>query len=119
MSGRDDRFGRNGDAPTPFELELLQASELDGEIWVVVGQRIGAAALFQIFDELGGMIVSVPRRESFIRRVYLPRRDAEALAMSRDGRTHAEIGAQLGVDPSAVTRARCRALRTRRRSNGR
>lgn len=91
--------------------EQLAACDAAGDVWVDVGQRIGADALFAILDLLAGATVSVPSRVGFVRRLYIPRRDQELLAM---GGTHsvAQLMAHFGLTRMGVSYARKRALRT-------
>lgn len=107
-------FGKRGQPPTDFEVALLARSQDLDDRWVAVGKRIGASALFAVLDELGGgEILSVPTREMFVRRLYLPIRDAEIRELAANHVPIAEIARTYNISPSAVSRAIDRGLRTR------
>lgn len=105
-------FGREGDPPTDFEVALLARCEDQDDRWVALGKRIGAAALFAVLEELGGLgTLSAPRRATFVMRLYRPVRDAEILALERAGVDRSEIGRTYGITRQSVDEAVLRALR--------
>jgi hypothetical protein len=107
MPARSDRpFSRRGDAPTAYEVTLLneaaQRAAVDS-VWIIIAARIGADALAVVLDEIGGEKVSVPTREGFFRALHEPVRDAriaELLARGVPGRVIAE---QTGISPGRVS----------------
>lgn len=111
---KDRRFGAGGEPPTDFEERLLDQCDNLDDVWVQIGKRIGARALFALMDEASGLLLSVPTRESFVRRLYIPARDREFLAMRERGMSVAQIARECGLGPRAVSRGIDRALRTRR-----
>ena len=74
----DPRFGEGAQPPTDFERQLLRESTNLADVWVEVGQRIGADALFALFGAVSGMILSVPRRATFVRRLVAATSDRVA-----------------------------------------
>lgn len=99
----DKQFSGPGDRPTMFETELLASAQQPDDVWVLIGQRIGAEALFAIFDEIGGEKVSVPSRESFVRRLYQPQRDEAIVhAFAELGLPLDDIARSFGLDRSVV-----------------
>ncbi len=115
MRNRDPRFGDDTQPPTEFESALLKNSHALDDIWVAVGKQIGPESLFRLFAELGGMIVSVPTRESFVRRLYLPMRDAEILARLHAGDQACDIAKDFRVTRQTIRSASLRALKTAQR----
>lgn len=109
---KDNRFGKTGEKPTEFERSLLDASNNIDDVWVLLGKRIGADALFAVLDEVPGMILSVPSRAGFVKRLYLPQRDQEILALSKT-HTDRQLTEKFHLTDEGVRQARKRALRTR------
>ena len=114
-AANDPRFGEGSAAPTEFEEELLRDCDNLDDLWVAVAKRIGLAATFEVFDELGSMIVSVPTRRSFVKRLYIPRRDQEILELYRQRVPKRELVKRYAMSPDSIDAARRRALRTRGR----
>lgn len=105
-------FGRHGDAPTEFEVALLARSQDIDDRWVSIGKRIGAAALFVVLEELGGLgTFSAPSRETFVMRLYRPQRDAEIRELVNGGVDRGEIARTYGISRTAVEKAEHRVLR--------
>lgn len=69
----DPRFGEGAQPPTDFERQLLRESTIRTDAWVIVGQHIGADALFVVFSRISGMILSAPAPERFAKRLGLAR----------------------------------------------
>lgn len=98
----DCRFSGVGDPPTVFEEQLLSCADQE-DLWVLIGQRIGARALFILFDEIGGEKVNVPKREVFQQRLYRPLRDAMVRALSREQHlNNSEIAQRTGLSRQTV-----------------
>lgn len=105
-------FGKRGDAPTEYETALLARCDNLDDRWVAVGKRIGAEALFIVLDEIGdGALVSAPSREMFVKRLYLPVRDAEILQLHQQDVDVGFIANTYRLTPKAVREAIARALK--------
>lgn len=91
----------------------LATADPGADVWIDVGQHVGAESLGWMLGTLAGETFSAPSREGFVRRLYIPLRDQEWLALSRT-RTTAQIAAQVGQPYHTVRKALLRALGTRR-----
>ncbi len=112
---RDPRFGQGSEPPTDFEVELIMEQDGIDDVWLEVGKDIGADALFRLLGRIGGEIVSVPTRQSFVRRLYIPRRDQEIVAdLQRRVPVH-RLAVKHHLSPDSILKARRRVLRTRGR----
>lgn len=115
MTGQRTDLGSEFQAITAFERELWTRADVVDDVWVELGKRIGLDNLVAVFHAVGGQVVSVPSRETFMRRLYVPYRDQQVLEMRRAGLGSRRIARELRLSLDTVKRARCRALRTRPR----
>lgn len=102
-------FSRKGECPTADELAILaRASANASSVWVAIAQRIGAAALFVVLDEIGGEKMHVPTREHFVHGLWVPMQRDTILALRAAGVPAREIAEQLNVSRRHV----CNVART-------
>lgn len=99
------RFSDRGDAPTDFEVRLLQQTQAEAA-WVVTGQRLmaelgaaaGARALAIVLDELGGEKLCVTPRRRFFEALWREQRDALVRDLATRGDwTYRDIAEALGL----------------------
>lgn len=113
-------FSDRGDAPTEFELRLLERAE-GSAAWVMVGKRliaefgreIGAKALAVVLDEVGGEKPHIPHRRHLFESLWREERDLLIVDLaSREDWSFAAIGRALGVSRVYVKRLADRANAT-------
>lgn len=69
------RWSRRGEAPTEYEIALLQRvteAQPVTDVWAIIAGRIGVQAMAVVLDELGGERVNVPTRAGYFRRLHAP-----------------------------------------------
>ncbi|GEM_PF-1112719 len=104
------QFSDRGDAPTEFEVRLLQQTQGD-TAWLVTGQRLmaelgaaaGARALAIVLDELGGEKLRVTQRRRFFEALWREQRDALVRDLATRGDwTYRDIAEALGLSHRLV-----------------
>lgn len=106
----DPAFSRPGEAPTPFERELLAAiprsePKCASELWLVVAQAIGLDALMRMLDEFGDAHVWIPSRHRMIQSLWVDQRDSEIRRLRHEQRLSlAVIAERLCVSRKTVLR---------------
>lgn len=109
-------FSQKGEAPTELECELFsQQPRMSHNVWVLIGQRIGLAALLVVLDELGGEKFHVPPRSFFVHQLWAPVRNAQIATLNAQHLSHSQIARRVGVSRTCVS-AVLRKSRTRKRT---
>ncbi|HSX64296.1 MAG TPA: hypothetical protein VLF15_06175 [Pseudoxanthomonas sp.] len=115
------QFSDRGDAPTAFEVRLLQA-DLPTTDWTCAVRRlvmdfgpdIAAKVLVSLMDELGGEKIHIPPRRKFFESLWRDERDALIVSLSsRPDWPLKDIASVLGVSNDVVRQV---LLRGRRRT---
>lgn len=113
-------FSDRGEAPTEFELKLLERAT-GSAAWVMVGKRLvselgpelGVRALVLVLDEVGGEKPHIPHRRHMFEALWREERDRLIVDLaSREDWSFAAIGRALGVSRVYVKRLADRANAT-------
>lgn len=106
----DPAFSRPGEPPTAFEEQLLAGVQMEHptstkDLWLLIAQQIGLAALVRVLDQFGDEHVWVPSRSGLLKPLWSQLRDAEIERLVRQGgMSHRGIADQLKVPRTTVQR---------------